>query len=90
MGSPTERPPERVALDVRDGMVSVEAARKMKPGEVSGVVETNFGYHIIRLDDTRTVKFPPLTEVRGRIQQQLSQRKVEEHIRTLRAKAKIE
>jgi len=29
VGAPTERPPERVALDVRDGMVSVEGARKI-------------------------------------------------------------
>jgi len=53
-------------------------------------VRTRFGFHVIQLDDVRQVKFPALTEVRPRIQQQLVQHKVEGLVRELRAKAKIE
>jgi len=53
-------------------------------------VRTRFGYHVIQLDDVRQVKFPALAEVKPRIQQQLVQNKVEELVRGLRAKAKVE
>jgi peptidyl-prolyl cis-trans isomerase C len=53
-------------------------------------VQTRFGYHIIQLDDVRQTKFPALAEVKPRIQQQLTQQKVEELVRGLRAKAKVE
>ena len=46
--------------------------------------------HPITDDDVRQVKFPALAEVRPRIQQQLVQGKVEELVRGLRAKAKVE
>ena len=53
-------------------------------------IHTRFGYHIIQLDDVRQTKFPALAEVRPRIQQQLTQQKIEELVRGLRAKAKVE
>ncbi len=53
-------------------------------------VKTQFGYHIIRLDDTRPVEFPALDKVKGRIVQQLTQRRIQELITDLRAKAKIQ
>ncbi len=53
-------------------------------------VHTRFGYHVIRLDDVRPVQFPPLAEVKPRIQQELVQRKVDEAVRGLKAKAKVE
>ena len=53
-------------------------------------VQTRFGYHVIQLDDVRPVKFPGIEEVKGRIQQQLQQHKVDEVVRGLRAKAKVE
>ena len=68
-----------------------DAMVKLDKGKVTDVpVRTRFGYHIIQLDDLRPVKFPPLAEVKPRIQQQLVQLKVDELIKTLRAKAKIE
>ena len=68
-----------------------DAMMKLEKGKVTEApVRTRFGFHIIQLDDVREVKFPPLTEVRPRIQQQLVQTRVEELIRGLRAKAKIE
>ena len=53
-------------------------------------VHTRFGYHIIQLDDVRQTRFPAFAEVKPRIQQQLTQQKIEELVRGLRAKAKVE
>jgi peptidyl-prolyl cis-trans isomerase C len=53
-------------------------------------VHTRYGFHVIQLDDVRQMRFPPLAEVRPRIQQQLMQNRVEELVRGLRAKAKVE
>jgi peptidyl-prolyl cis-trans isomerase C len=53
-------------------------------------VRTRFGFHVIQLDDVRAVQFPPLNEVRQRIQQTLVQHKLEELVKSLRAKAKIQ
>lgn len=53
-------------------------------------VQTRFGYHVILLEDIRPVKFPSLAEVKPRLQQQLVQVKIEELVKGLRAKAKIE
>ena len=68
-----------------------DAMVKLEKGKVTDApVRTRFGFHIIQLDDIRPMKFPALTDVKPRIQQQLVQQKIEELIRGLRAKAKIE
>jgi len=53
-------------------------------------VQTRFGFHIIQLDDVRPIKFPALADVKPRIQQQIQQQRIDELIRGLRAKAKVE
>ena len=53
-------------------------------------VRTRFGFHIIQLDDVRPAKFASLAEVRPRIQQMLVQNKIEQLVKGLRAKAKVE
>ena len=68
-----------------------DAMIKLDKGKITDApVRTRFGFHVIRLDDVRDFKFPALSEVKPQIQQQLSQRKIEEQLRTLRTKAKIE
>ena len=52
-------------------------------------VRTRFGYHVIQLDDVRAMNFPALNEARPRIQQTLVQNRLEELVKSLRAKAKI-
>lgn len=47
------------------------------PGSLSEPVETQFGFHIVRLDDTRTVEAPSLDEVRDQIAEQVRQRRIE-------------
>ena len=68
-----------------------DAMVKLDKGKYTEVpVKTRFGYHVIQLDDVRDTKFPPLADVKQRIQQQLVSAKVDELVRGLRAKAKVE
>ncbi len=53
-------------------------------------VRTRFGYHVIQLDDVRAISFPALNEARPRIQQSLVQSRLEELVKSLRSKAKIQ
>lgn len=68
-----------------------DAMVKLEKGKFTETpVRTRFGYHVIRLEDVRPVQFPALAEVKPRIQQQLTQNKVNEFVKGLRAKAKVE
>jgi peptidyl-prolyl cis-trans isomerase C len=68
-----------------------DAMVKLEKGKYTEApVKSRFGFHIIQLDDVRPAKFAALAEVKPRIQQMLVQTKIEELIRGLRAKAKIE
>ena len=53
-------------------------------------VKTEFGYHIIKLDDVRTAKFPTLEEVKPQIVNGLQQQKVQAYQQSLLKKAKIQ
>ena len=65
-----------------------QAMAKLKKGETSEPVRSQFGWHIIRLEDTREAQFPPLEEVRDRIAQQMVQNKLQAYQQGLRDKAK--
>ena len=68
-----------------------DAAFDMKAGDVSSKpVKTEFGYHIIKVEDKRKSAPPPLTEVRGQIENQLGQEMTNELIKSIQASAKIE
>ena len=63
----------------------------LKKGEITKTpVKTQFGYHVIRLDDTRQPQIPPLEAVRGEIVKQLQQQRIREAIAAVRGSAKIE
>ncbi len=67
------------------------AMTKLDKGKFTEVaVKTDFGWHVIMLEDTRELKLPPLEEAKAQIAQQLQQRMVQKHIDELRAKAKVE
>jgi peptidyl-prolyl cis-trans isomerase C len=53
-------------------------------------VKTQFGYHVIRLDDIRDAQLPKFEEVKPQIAQQMQQKKIAEFQEKLRASAKIE
>jgi peptidyl-prolyl cis-trans isomerase C len=67
-----------------------QAMAKLKKGETSEPVRSQFGWHIIRLEDTREAQFPPIEEVRERIVQQLGQNKLQAFQQNLRDKAKTD
>jgi peptidyl-prolyl cis-trans isomerase C len=53
-------------------------------------VKSQFGYHIIRLDDVREAPLPKMEEVKPQIAQQLMQQKMGKYQEELRSKAKVE
>jgi peptidyl-prolyl cis-trans isomerase D len=55
-----------------------EAAFQLQPGELSGVVKTQYGYHILRVEEKRPAGPKPFEEVRAEIQQALVQPKQDE------------
>ena len=68
-----------------------EAMQKLKKGETTKMpVQSQFGWHIIKLDDVRPTQFPALDEVKNKVRQQLQQKQVRDAIGELRTKAKIE
>jgi peptidyl-prolyl cis-trans isomerase C len=66
------------------------AAEKLKKGEVTAEpVKTQFGWHVIRLDDSREVAPPPLEQVKTQIAQQIQQEKLQAFEESLKSKAVI-
>ncbi|HEY8193769.1 MAG TPA: peptidylprolyl isomerase [Hyphomicrobium sp.] len=63
---------------------------KLKKGEVSEPVKTQFGWHLVKLEDRRTKQPPAFEIVKDRIVQSLLLQKAQKTAVELRAKAKIE
>ena len=68
-----------------------EALIKLSKGQMTQTpVKSQFGWHIIRLDDTRNAQLPKLDEVKPQVAQQLQQQKLAKFQEDLRTKAKVE
>lgn len=68
-----------------------DAVVKLEQGQYTDTpVQTQFGWHVIRLDDTRPAKYPEFDEVKDQLKQSLQQPELEKAVKALRAKAKIE
>jgi peptidyl-prolyl cis-trans isomerase C len=68
-----------------------DAMVKLEKGKYTETpVQTQFGWHVIRVDDVRPAKFPALDEVKGQLSERLQQQALEKNLTELRAKAKIE
>jgi peptidyl-prolyl cis-trans isomerase C len=64
---------------------------KLNKGDTTQVpVKSQFGYHIIRIDDIRQAQLPKLEEVKPQVTQQLQQQRLQKYQEELRAKAKVE
>lgn len=67
------------------------AMTKLQKGQMTEVpVKSQFGWHIIRLDDTREASFPPFEEVKDQIKQRIEQVKLQRYQDELRSKAKTD
>ena len=53
-------------------------------------VKSPFGYHVIRVDDSRAMKIPGFDEVKDKFRQQAQQEQVQKLVAELRSKAKVE
>jgi peptidyl-prolyl cis-trans isomerase C len=76
----------------KDRMVPpfAEAAFKLKAGELSEPVQTQFGWHVIKLEDRRTRALPKFEEVKGEIETYIVRRAQQDIVLNLRKDAKIE
>ncbi len=67
-----------------------EAVAALEAGTISGPVQTQFGWHVIRLNETRVAEAPALEEVREQIEQELSTSLVDAYVNDLTEAAEID
>lgn len=68
-----------------------QALQALKKGQTTDApVKTQFGFHVVRLDDVRDAQFPPLEQVKPQIEQRLLQNKLAAYRDELRSKAKTD
>jgi peptidyl-prolyl cis-trans isomerase C len=67
-----------------------DAAFKMQPGQISDPVKSQFGWHIIQVEERRQKQFPPLDQVRDQVTRYVVQKSQSELILKLREAAKVE
>ena len=64
---------------------------KLEKGQMTDTpIKSQFGFHVIRVDDVREAQLPKLEEVKPQITQQLTQAKLAKYQDDLRAKAKVQ
>ena len=67
-----------------------DAAFKLKKGEISEPVKTQFGWHIIQVEDTRMKTFPPFEQVKDQAARYVTQKAESDAVAQLHNAAKIE
>ena len=67
-----------------------EAVAELEPGTISDPVNTQFGWHVIRLNETRMQETPELGEVRADLEQQIRETAIQAHVAELREPADID
>ncbi len=77
--------PGKLVKPFADAMIA------LKNGEITQTpVKTEFGYHVIKLEESRATKLPALEEVKGQVAEALQQRKIAAFRDELTKKAKIQ
>lgn len=67
-----------------------EAMVKLDKGQMTDEpVKSQFGWHVIRVDDVRQAQLPAFEDVKGQIAQQMQQQRLQEYQESLRSKAKV-
>jgi peptidyl-prolyl cis-trans isomerase C len=67
-----------------------QAMVALEKGEYSATpVKSDFGYHVIQLDDVRDVAVPPFEDVKPQLEQRMQQQTIESHLLELRAQADV-
>jgi peptidyl-prolyl cis-trans isomerase C len=68
-----------------------DAVQSQPKGQISQApVKTDFGYHVIRVDDVRPLKVPEFAEMKDQFRQRAQQQQIQKLVFDLRQKAKIE
>ena len=68
-----------------------DAVTSMQKGQTTPApVKTDFGYHVIRLDDVRPLTVPPFSELKDQFRQRAQQQQIQKFVMDLRSKAKVE
>lgn len=65
------------------------AVEALQPGQISEPVKSQFGWHVVKLDEVRDTAFPPLDQVKAQMEDQVRQQTLEAEITALREKATI-
>lgn len=78
-------PPSAFVREFSDAMVS------LKKGEITEApIKTQFGFHVIKLEDTRDAQVPAFDEVKAQIGESMQQKKLQAYQQELKKKAKIQ
>ena len=68
-----------------------DAMVKLDKGQMTDApVQSQFGWHVIKVDDVREAQFPPLEQVAPQIREALQQQKMAAYAEQLRKAAKIQ
>ncbi len=78
-------PPNRYVKPFSDAVISLQ-----KGGTTTTPVKTDFGYHVIRVDDVRPLQVPPFAELKEQFRQRAQQQQIQKLVMDLRQKAKVE
>ena len=68
-----------------------DAVSGMQKGQTTPApIKTDFGYHVIRLDDVRPLQVPPFSELKEQFRQRAQQQQIQKLVMDLRSRAKVE
>jgi peptidyl-prolyl cis-trans isomerase C len=68
-----------------------DAVRTMSPGQLTEQpVQSQYGWHVIKLEESRATSAPPFDEVKDRVKMIVQRKKLQSHLEELRKAAKVE